>query len=161
MTGKSRKVVLGLGNTLNRDEGLGVFALGPLRARLGERGAGAEIELLDGGVLGMSLLPIVESCSHMLILDAVDTGAPPATVIVLAKEEIPLFARIKLSLHQTGFQEVLEFANVRGNLPERLGLVGAQPADTSVGFGLSPEIEAALPDIVDRALAVLGEWRLV
>ena len=158
MTAKDRKVVLGLGNTLSRDEGLGVFALEPLRARL----AGCEeIELLDGGVLGMSLLPLVESCSHLLVLDAVDTGAPPGTVTELSREEIPLFARLKLSLHQLGFQEVLKFASVRGNLPERLGLVGAQPADMSVGVGLSPGIEAVLPEIAARAVAVLERWGLV
>ena len=158
MTGKNRKVVLGLGNTLNRDEGLGVFALEPLRARLA---GGVEIELLDGGVLGMSLLPLVESCSHLLVLDAVDTGAPPGTVTELSREEIPLFARIKLSLHQLGFQEVLEFASARGNLPERLGLVGAQPADISIGFGPSPGIEAVLPEIAARAVTVLERWGLV
>jgi hydrogenase maturation protease len=155
---RARKVVLGLGNILNRDEGLGVHALEPLRARLGGRGG---IEVLDGGVLGMGLLPLVESCSHLLLLDAVDTGATPGTVTVLAREEIPLFARVKLSLHQLGFQEVLELANVRGLLPERLGLVGAQPADVSMGVGLSPAIEAALPEIVAGALRVLGTWGLV
>lgn len=158
MTEKRRKIVLGLGNTLNRDEGLGVFSLEPLRARLSGTG---EIELLDGGVLGMSLLPLVESCSHLLLLDAVDTGAPPGTVTELAREEIPLFARLKLSLHQLSFQEVLQFANVRGNLPKHLGLVGAQPADISIGVGLSQEIKAVLPEIADRALVILKEWRLI
>ncbi|MCK7483848.1 MAG: HyaD/HybD family hydrogenase maturation endopeptidase [Candidatus Moduliflexus flocculans] len=158
MTGEGRKVVLGLGNTLNRDEGLGVCALEPLRALLGGRG---EVELLDGGVLGMSLLPLVESCSHLLLLDAVDTGSPPATVTELRQEEIPLFARLKLSLHQLGFQEVLQFAGVRGKLPDHLGLVGAQPADVSIGIGLSPDIEAVLPEIAGRALTILEEWGLV
>jgi hydrogenase maturation protease len=158
MSGKSRKVVLGLGNTLNKDEGLGVWALEPLRARLGE---GGEIEVLDGGVLGMSLLSLVESCSHLLLLDAVDIGAPPGTVTTLTHEEIPLFTRLKLSWHQLGFQEVLQFASVRGNLPGHLGLVGAQPADITVGVGLSPEIQAVLPEIAGRALDILREWRLV
>jgi len=158
MTGEGRKVVLGLGNTLNRDEGLGVCALEPLRALLGGRG---EVELLDGGVLGMSLLPLVESCSHLLLLDAVDTGSPPATVTELRQEEIPLFARLKLSLHQLGFQEVLQLASVRGKLPDHLGLVGAQPADLSIGVGLSPGVAAALPEIADRAMAILEEWGLV
>jgi hydrogenase maturation protease len=158
MTGKSRKIVLGLGNTLNRDEGLGVHALEPLKARLGDR---QEIEVLDGGVLGLDLLPLVESCSHLLLLDAADTGAPPGTVTVLDKDEIPLFARLKLSFHQVGFQEVLQFANIRGRLPERLALVGAQPADVSIGFGLSGKVQAALPEIVDRAIGILEAWRLV
>ena len=153
-TGK-RKIVLGLGNTLNRDEGLGVFALGPVRERLRDDDG---VEILDGGVLGMALLPLVESCSHLLLLDAVDTGAPPATVTELSREEIPLFARLKLSLHQLSFQEVLQLANIRGNLPSRLHLVGAQPVDLSIGYGLSPEIEAVLPEIADRAVRILGSW---
>lgn len=158
MTRKDRKAVLGLGNTLNRDEGLGVHCLEHLRERLGE---GRGVELLDGGVLGMSLLPLVESCSHLLLLDAVDAGMPPGTVTELGREEIPLFARLKLSWHQLSFQEVLQFASVRGHLPGRLHLVGAQPADLSAGVGLSPVIQAALPAIADRALRVLKEWEIV
>ena len=158
MTEEGRRVVLGLGNALNRDEGLGVHALGPVRARLGD---GGRVEVLDGGVLGMALLPLVESCSHLLLLDAVDAGAPPGTVIELGREEIPLFGRLKLSLHQVTFQEVLQFADVRGKLPGHLALVGAQPADISVGVGLSPEIERVLPEIAARALARLEGWKIV
>ncbi|MDD8027210.1 MAG: HyaD/HybD family hydrogenase maturation endopeptidase [Acidobacteriota bacterium] len=158
MTGVDRRVVLGLGNTLNRDEGLGIHGLELLRARLG---GAAGVEILDGGVLGMALLPLVESCSHLLLLDAVDTGSPPGTVAELSREEIPLFARLKLSWHQLGFQEVLQLASVRGRLPGHLHLIGAQPADFSMEIGLSPEAAAALPAIVDRALSILKEWDLV
>ena len=73
-----RKVVLGLGNILNRDEGLGIQALKLLDAQLGEH---PEVELLDGGVLGLNLLMIVEECSHLLILDAVDAKKPAGMVI--------------------------------------------------------------------------------
>lgn len=157
MTEKKRRAVLGLGNVLRRDEGLGIFCLEPLRDRLGSKSG---IEIVDGGVLGMSLLPLVESCSHLLILDALDAGRAPGAVMELAREEIPLFARLKLSWHQLSFREVLEFAAVRGGLPGRLRLVGAQPADISAGVGLSGEIEAVLPEIVDRALGILERWGL-
>ncbi len=157
MPDAARRVVLGLGNTLNRDEGLGVHCLEPLRERLKDR---PEIEVLDGGVLGMDLLPLVEACSHLLILDAVDAGRPPATIVELGGSEIPLFSRLKLSWHQVSFQEVLQFADVRGRLPAHLHLVGAQPADVSTGYGLSPAIELLVPDILDRAVAVLGRWGL-
>jgi hydrogenase maturation protease len=153
-----RKVVLGLGNTLNRDEGLGVHCLEPIRERLKRFPA---LEVLDGGVLGLDLLPLVESCGHLLLLDAVDAAKPPGTIIELSKEEIPLFSQVKLSWHQVTFQEVLQFAQVRGNLPAHLHLVGAQPADISTGYGLSPVIAPLLPKLADRALAVLGRWGLV
>jgi hydrogenase maturation protease len=157
MNGKSRGVVLGLGNVLNRDEGLGIFCLDLLRSRLPDCGG---VEFLDGGVLGMALLPVVEACGHLLLLDAVDAGRPPGTVVELSREEIPRLARLKLSWHQLGFQEVLEFAAVRGNLPERLHLVGVQPFDIVSGYRLSPAIEEVLPKIADRAVEILKEWGL-
>jgi hydrogenase maturation protease len=150
-----RKVILGLGNILNRDEGLGIQALKLLDTQLGDH---PEVELLDGGVLGLNLLMIVEDCSHLLILDAVDAKKPAGTVIELTKAEIPLYAGIKLSQHQVTFQEVLGLANIREKLPEFLHLVGIQPADLSTGLGLSETVEKALPQVVHLALRVLNDW---
>jgi hydrogenase maturation protease len=158
MTEAKRKVVLGLGNLLNRDEGLGVQALKLLDAQLGEQPG---IELLDGGVLGLNLLMIVEECSHLLILDAVNAGKPAGTVIELRKDQIPLYAGIKLSQHQITFQEVLGLANMRGYLPEHLHLVGIQPEDLSVGLELSPTVARALPGVTYRAMLVLESWGLL
>ncbi len=155
MTTAIRKVVLGLGNTLNRDEGLGVEALKRLDTQLGEQ---SEFELLDGGVLGLNLLMIVEECSHLLILDAVNVGKPAGTVVELRKEQIPLYAGVKLSQHQVTFQEVLGLANIRGYLPEHLHLVGIQPANLSIGLELSETVEKALPEVIDRAMLVLKSW---
>ncbi len=78
---------------------------------------------------------IVEECSHLLILDAVNAGKQPGTVIELEKEQIPLYTGINLSQHQTTFQEVLGLAKIRGLLPEHLHLVGIQPLDISIGLG--------------------------
>ncbi len=153
--GVKRRVVLGLGNILNRDEGLGVQALKHLDAQVGEQSG---FELLDGGTLGLSLLMIVEECSHLLILDAVNTGQPPGTIVELRKEQIPLFSGVKLSQHQVTFQEVLGLASIRGNLPEHLHLVGVQPGDISIGLELSPVVERTLPEVVNRALVLLKSW---
>jgi hydrogenase maturation protease len=158
MTDARRKVVLGLGNLLNRDEGMGVQALKVLDARLGSQ---SEVELLDGGVQGLNLLMIVEECSHLLILDAVNAGKPAGTVIELAKEQIPLYSGIKLSQHQITFQEVLGLANMRGKLPEFIHLVGIQPDDLSIGLELSPTIAHSLPEMVERARSRLLEWHLI
>ncbi len=158
-TEANRKIVLGLGNTLNRDEGLGVHAVKALEARLGE--AARQVEFLDGGVLGLNLLPWVEECSHLLVLDAINARKEPGTMIELKRDEIPLYSGIRLSDHQITFQEVLGLANFRGCLPEHLHLIGAQPADLSIGVVLSPEIDTVLPKILERAEAVLREWGLV
>jgi hydrogenase maturation protease len=152
---QKRKVVLGLGNILNRDEGLGVQALALLDTQLGDKKG---FELLDGGVLGLNLLMIVEECSHLLILDAVNVGKPAGTVVELGKEQIPLYAGIKLSQHQITFQEVLGLANIRGNLPVYLHLIGIQPENISVGLELSPIVEKELPQVAILAEKMITRW---
>ncbi len=155
MTTSERCIVLGLGNTLNKDEGLGVHALHLLEQELGSP---KDVELLDGGVLGLNLLMLVEECRWLLVLDAVNAGKEPGTLIELTKEQIPLFAGVRMSEHQITFQEVLGLASIRGHLPEYLHLIGIQPADLSIGVDLSPTITAALPGVVKRTHAVLAGW---
>jgi hydrogenase maturation protease len=158
MTVGQRRVVLGLGNTLNMDEGLGVHALVLLQREIGLR---TSVEFLDGGTLGLNLLPLVEEASHLLLLDAVNAEGLPGSVVELSKEQIPLFANVKLSQHQLTFQEVLGLALVRGKYPEYLHLIGVQPADLSTGVGMSDAVLRALPDVLKRAERVLTEWGLV
>jgi hydrogenase maturation protease len=155
---RERKIVLGLGNVLNRDEGLGVHAVSALQARLSGR---ARVEFVDGGTLGLNLLPLVEECSHLLLLDATNAGQSPGTVIELKKEQIPLYTGIKLSQHQASFQEVLGLASFRDLLPEHLHLLGIQPAHLSMGVELSPGVLAAMPELLARAEAVLRRWDLL
>jgi hydrogenase maturation protease len=163
LSGQGRKMILGLGNTLNRDEGLGVHAMKALEDRFQSvpGSLAPEVEFLDGGVLGLNLLPWVEESSHLLVLDAIDASRPPGTVLELKRDEIPLFTGIKVSDHQVTFQEVLGLASFRGHLPPFLHLVGLQPADISTGIDLSPIALSKLPELVARAAAVLSEWQLV
>jgi hydrogenase maturation protease len=158
MTEIKRKVILGLGNTLNRDEGLGVHALKLLETQLD---LPAEVEVLDGGTLGLNLLPLVEECSHLLLLDATNAGQPAGTLIELQRDQIPLYSGVKMSEHQITFQEVLGLAKVRGRLPEQLHLIGVQPADLGIGTELSPIVAARLPDMIERTRAVLQDWQLI
>ena len=137
-----RKIVLGLGNTLNCDEGLGVHAVKMLEQKLhpssiieGDESVD-ELEFLDGGVLGLNLLPLVEEASHLLVLDAINARKDAGTVIEMKRDEIPLYTGIKMSDHQITFQEVLGLASFRGKLPEHLHLIGIQPADLSIGIEL-------------------------
>ena len=158
MAAMPRKMVLGLGNILNRDEGMGVHALRALEAQLGRQ---ADVEFVDGGVLGLNLLPLVEECSHLLILDAVDAGQAPGTLVELGRDEIPLYSGVKLSQHQVTFQEVLALAKIRDGLPPYLHLIGVQPADLSIGLDLSPTVGPMVPHIVERASAILRGWGLL
>jgi hydrogenase maturation protease len=152
-----RSVVLGLGNLLQRDEGFGLAALRAVRTAAGEQ---AGLEFIDGGVMGLDLLPLVETCRSLLILDAVNSTRPPGEIVELTREKLPLFSGIRLSQHQVGFQEVLGLAALRERLPERLHLIGIQPADLEPGMELSPTAAAQIPEVVRRARRVLAGWGL-
>jgi hydrogenase maturation protease len=152
---KKKITVLGIGNILTSDEGVGVHAVRAMQAEA-QRAAG--VELLDGGTLGLDLLVPVEEATHLLILDAVDAGQPPGSVVELTREHIPLFTGVKISQHQVTFQEVLGLALIRSKLPEYLHLIGVQPVSLEMGTDLSPRVAAALSEVVERAWALLAAW---
>lgn len=150
-------VVLGLGNILNQDEGAGVFALKELEKIIPEEFKD-RAQLIDGGVLGMELLPYVEQATHLLIIDAVDGGFEPGRLMEYKNEEIPLFYHGRISWHQLGFQEVLAVARVRGKFPGQVHLIGVQPENTGTGLGLSPVVENSVRMMARRALDILKSW---
>lgn len=149
-------LALGIGNLLNSDEGVGVHAVRALQQRADF--PDPRLQIVDGGTLGLNLLPLVEVCSHLLLLDCVDAGAPPGTLIELDREQIPLYRGLKLSQHQTTFQEVLGLAAVRDALPQQIRLIGIQPASLALGTELSPAVQATLPGMLARAETVLSVW---
>ena len=156
-----RKVVLGLGNLLQKDAGFGMRVVQALEVEMGRELRRDQVELVDGGTLGAGLLPLVENCSHLLVLGAVESQAKPGTLVELSKKQIPQFVGLKLSQQQVSFQEVLELAGRRGNLPEHVYLIGIQPCDLGSGQELSQEVERKLPRAILRAVEVLREWEVV
>jgi hydrogenase maturation protease len=148
-------LVLGLGNLLLQDEGLGVHALEQLAA-LGPQSP--EIELLDGGTLGLELLPRIEGATHLLILDAVRTGALPGTLVRLEGDAIPAALAHKVSPHQVGLQELLAVAAFRGALPAERVLLGLEPASLDWGTELTPEVADSMSALVGAAIEQLRAW---
>jgi hydrogenase maturation protease len=153
----SKVLVLGIGNLLWADEGFGIRALETLHA--GWR-FGPGVRLLDGGTQGLYLLPYVEGSRKLLILDAVDYGLAPGNVKIVHNAEVPSFMGAKkMSLHQTGFQEVLAVAQLRGWHPQELALIGMQPAVLEdYGGSLSETVKRELPAAVDAAVRTLEQW---
>ncbi len=150
-------VLLGIGNVLWADEGFGPQVV----ARLKERNdLPADIELVDGGTQGLYLLPLVQDAERMIVFDAVDFGKPPGTLMVLRDGEIPaFFGQRPLSLHQTGFTDVLAAAELTGRLPHAITLVGVQYANIDTwGGGLSPAVAATLDPAIDAGLRELHAW---
>ncbi len=112
-----RTVVLGVGNPLMGDDGLGLAALESLRH--GWR-LPPTVELVDGGTWGLTLLPAIEAADRLLLIDAIDTGgAPPGTLHQLERDAIPRHLATKLSPHEVDLREVLALAELRGNAPAR------------------------------------------
>ena len=147
-----RALVIGLGNPLMGDDGAGLAAL----ARLREDWVLPEgVELVDGGTWGMNLLPIIEGCPCVLLLDAIDAGSPPGTLTVLERAEIPRYFQLKLSPHQIDLREVLGLAELRGKLPARLIAIGVQPERVEMGITLSPPVARAVDKVAHAAVDAL------
>lgn len=153
-----RKVVLGLGDSFFGDEGLGIRALPYLQAGLGPR---SRVEWIDGGVLGMNLMLLVEQCSHLLVVDAVDAGRPPGDVIELSLLRLLKPHGYRLSEPQVAFQDMLKLAQVLDQGPVNFRLVGLQPGCLETGTHLSQPVAAALPALRRRVQDVLETWGLM
>ena len=152
-----RILVLGIGNLLWADEGFGVRCVEALNEawQFPE-----EVRLLDGGTQGLYLLPYVQETDCLLVFDAVDYGDPPGTLREVVGDQVPRFMGAKkMSLHQTGFQEVLAAAELTGKLPGELVLIGVQPEELEdYGGSLRDVVKAQMPEALALALKWLRQW---
>ena len=148
-------LVLGLGNTLLRDDGLGIRAVERLTA---EYELPAEVEVLDGGVMGLDLLSRLEGITALLIVDAIRAGRPPGTPIRLEGDAIPAALAQKMSMHQAGLQDLLAVSALRGTLPERVVLYGLEPEIIGWGIELSPNIAPQIDKLVASVVQELRDW---
>ncbi|MEQ9257667.1 MAG: HyaD/HybD family hydrogenase maturation endopeptidase [Roseovarius sp.] len=154
----SRILILGIGNVLWADEGFGVRCVERLAQT---RAFGENVRLMDGGTQGLYLLPFLEEADVLLVFDAVDYGLEPGTLKIVEDDEVPAFMGAKkMSLHQTGFQDVIATAQLMGTCPERLILIGCQPEELEdYGGGLrdivAARIDPAIAIALDK-LAALG-----
>ncbi len=155
MQGKDRRVLLlGIGNILWADEGFGVRAIEALNR--GYR-FGPGVTLMDGGTQGIYLVQHVQQADVLVVFDAIDYGLEPGTLRLVEGEAVPSFLGVrKMSLHQTGFQEVLAMASLLGSCPERMLLVGVQPAVLEdYGGSLSRPVRERIGPAVDAAIGWL------
>ncbi|CAG0955362.1 hydrogenase maturation protease [Burkholderiales bacterium] len=149
-----RTVILGIGNTILSDEGVGVFAAEALQKAY-ELPQG--VEVIDGGTAGMELLDPLTDVDLLLVLDAVKAKRTPGELVVLAGKEVPVFFRAKLSPHQVSICDVLASLEFAGTPPKDIVLIGVEPESFELGLELTPRIAAAVPDMVARAHAELAQ----
>jgi hydrogenase maturation protease len=150
-----RTLVLGLGNPIMGDDGLGLAVLDRLRA---EWVLPVDVEMVDGGTWGMRLLPLIEAAERVLLLDAIDLGLEPGSPVVLEREQLPRHFAHKLSPHQIDLREVLALAELRGTLPADIVAVGAQPERVELAAELSPALARRLGEITGLAVGRLERW---
>ena len=150
-------LVLGIGNLLWADEGFGVRCVEALNA---EYEFGDRVMLMDGGTQGLYLLPYIEDARRLIVFDAVDYGMAPGEMVVAVDDDVPRFMGAKkMSLHQTGFQEVIMSAALLDRLPESLVLIGVQPEELEdYGGSLRDVVKAQIPHAMGIALEWMERW---
>jgi hydrogenase maturation protease len=148
-------LVLGLGNSIMTDDGFGVRAVNTLSSRYHFQG---EVTLVDGGTLGLDLLPYLEGVESLLIIDALNMRKEPGRIFRLEGEEVPRAFASKLSVHQMGLQDLLAVAELQGHVPSRLVVWGVQPESIEMGTVLTKAVESAVEPVVQNVLEELQTW---
>ncbi|TQV76084.1 HyaD/HybD family hydrogenase maturation endopeptidase [Exilibacterium tricleocarpae] len=153
-------LILGIGNLLWADEGFGVRAVEALNRYYHFP---QNVRLMDGGTQGIYLVPYVQQADVLIVFDAVDYGLAPGTLKIVRDGEVPKFMGAKkMSLHQTGFQEVLAMAELLGDYPQKLLLIGVQPVELEdYGGSLRAPVKACIEPALDIALEFLRDLGIV
>ena len=147
-------LVLGIGNVLLRDEGIGVRVVGEI-GRLADRGdvvLPPGTELVDGGTRGLALLPAVADARAVLVVDAACLGREPGSVTVVRGDALRAAPDGDPAARPGGVAHLLGVAHAAGALPDAVSLVGIEPGEIAVGLDLTDALEAAVPAAVTAAL---------
>lgn len=148
-------LVLGLGNSIMTDDGFGVKVVNTLSSRYHFQG---KIRLIDGGTLGLDLLPHLEDVESLLIIDALDMRDNPGQLFRIEGEDVPRAFASKLSVHQMGLQDLLAVAELQGHVPTKLVVWGVQPECIEMGTDLTSTVESAVEPVVQKVLNELQAW---
>ncbi len=166
-----RTLIIGMGNVLMQDEGIGVRAVEELECRYI---IPRSVTVIDGGTTGMELFEPIRNCDQLLVADAVNTGQPYGSLVRIANEDIPAFFQTKLSNHQLGLSDLLALLTLKGEVPDHVAIIGMEPHSLENKLGLTPEAEAGLSNMIkmlvkeladlgiqiqERAETRVGHWR--
>lgn len=152
-----KTALIGLGNILLKDEGVGVHAVNTMRERYL---FSPEVKVIDGGTLGLDLLPFFEGKENVLIIDAVDFRKEPGHIGMLEDDAIPSALFSKLSVHHIGLSDVLFAAKLKDLTPAKLCLIGIQPQSLEVGLEMTECIRDRIEELIARAIKKLEEWNI-
>lgn len=147
-----KTLILGVGNLLMSDEGVGVHVIQRL---VSDFQLPEQVQILDGGTLGMDLLYYLEGVENLLLIDAVEAHREPGALIRLEDDAVPAFLSIKISPHQLGVPDMLAAARLKDVYPQHIVLWGVQPERIEIGLELSPVVAAQVEPIISHLLTEL------
>lgn len=150
----SQITVVGVGNLVHTDDGLGIHAIQRLQA---DPRVPKDVALIDGGTFGIDLLAYLHDCERLILLDAADIGQEPGALVRLTGKDLTGLPG-GASVHQLGVADLLATLPLVSDIPREILLLGAQPASTDWGTELTAPVAAALEKIVDAAVEQLQEW---
>jgi hydrogenase maturation protease len=147
-------LVLGIGNTLLTDEGVGIVAMQALESQFGAR---EDMEFIDGGTLSFTLAVPISECEALLVIDAAELDAAPGAVRSFQGEEMDCFLgeNRKSSVHEVGLLDLMSISLLTGYWPMHRALIGIQPDFVGWGETLTPAVAAALPEICSTAKEII------
>ena len=146
-------LIIGMGNILMQDEGIGVRVVEELEARYHIPDT---LRVIDGGTTGMELLEPMRRCRRLIVCDAVNTGEPPGSLVRIADEQVPAFFQTKLSNHQLGLSDLLGLLTLTGQRPEQVVIIGMVPYRLENQLGLSLSCEQRLEQMLAMLVAELA-----
>lgn len=154
-----KTIILGVGNTLLSDEGVGIHVLGALSAR----GLPAEgIDLIDGGTLSFTLAVPIEEADALIVVDAAQLKSPPGTLRLFEGEDMDRFlsGQKKSSVHEVGLTDLMTIAKLTERWPAKRALVAIQPEKVDWGDAPTPAVQLAIPEACRRIEALLEDWHV-
>jgi len=144
-----KTLILGVGNLLLSDDGVGVHVIRQLEAAYS---LPAGVETLDGGTCGLDLLQYLEGVDNLVVVDAADFGAAPGTIKRMEGDAVPAFLALKVSPHEINVPELLFSAKLTDIYPARVVVLGIQPQSLDVGMELTPPVAARVDELARMAV---------
>ena len=151
----AKTLVIGVGNRILSDEGVGVHVIERLLAGYT---IPKDVLLLDGGTLGLDLLYYLQGVENLLLVDAVELRKEAGTLVRMVNNEVPAFLSMKMSPHQVGIPDMLAVAKMKDLYPQNVILWGVEPDSLDLGMDLSPTVEAMVPVLMDEVIKQLEIW---
>lgn len=149
--------VLGVGNILMQDEGFGVRVIEQL---LQSYQFPDNVQVLDGGTLGMELLRFLVGTDKLILVDAVSGDLPPGSLYQFNHDEVKSYFKEKVSMHELGIQDVLAVMEVLEKPVQEIKILGVQPLTVDIGLEMTTIVAGTVDNVVVKVLRLLQEWQV-